>query len=112
MKNIKIVILLIMMVILFSPFAFASDVQQTRPTAAMKILDLIIVRPLSIPVAAVSTGLFLGTLPITFTTGVSEYAARALVEAPWRFTNARCLGDFDHYKDCKPITNICEECCY
>jgi hypothetical protein len=112
MKSIKIMILVAMIIILSSPFALAGDVQQNRPTAAMKILDLIIVRPLSIPVSVASTGLYLATIPITFPAGVSEHAARALVEAPWRFTNARCLGEFNRYKDCKPITNICEECCY
>jgi hypothetical protein len=112
MKSIKIMILVTMIIILSSPFALAGDGRRTPPSGAMKVLDLLIIRPLSIPVSAASTGLFLGTLPITFTIGVSEYAARALVEAPWRFTNARCLGEFNHYKDCKPITDICEECCY
>jgi len=82
-----------------------------RPSTAAKIADLLIVRPLSIVVASASTGIFLGTVPFTFLAGVSEPAAMILVEAPWRYTNCRCLGDWSHFKDRKPITSACEEGC-
>jgi hypothetical protein len=38
--------------------------------------------------------------------GVPEASARVLVEAPWRFTGARPLGDFNNYKDGGPITTV------
>ncbi len=106
MKVLKVTVLVAMLLIISSPFAFAYDLEQKEPHLATKILDLVIVRPLSIVVSTASTGLYLGTSPITYTIGVSEPAARILVEAPWRFTNARYLGEFDHYKDERPMMPV------
>lgn len=72
------------------------------------ILDLLIVRPISASVAIASTGFCVGTMPLAFVSGVGEQSSRVLVEAPWRFTAMRPLGDFGHYKDTKPITVITE----
>ena len=109
MKTIKVLTVIFLFMTLFSAPVLAEELL-TAPSPFMKIFDLVIIRPISIGVAAASTGLYLGTAPLTFPAGVSENAARVLVEAPWRFTNARCLGDFSRYRDGKPITNACEEC--
>lgn len=108
MKVLKVAVLLAMLLIVSSPFALAQDLEQKepRPRVCCKILDLVIVRPLSIVVSTASTGFFLGTSPITYAIGVSEPAARILVEAPWRFTNARYLGEFDRYKDGRPMMPV------
>ncbi|MDI7258534.1 MAG: hypothetical protein QME90_01285 [Thermodesulfobacteriota bacterium] len=107
MKKISISILIAMVIALSSPVAYGEEVGQV--TVGMKILDLIVVRPISIVVSTASTAIYLATVPITFPAGVSEPAARALVEAPWRFTGARYLGEFDHYKDGNPITIFYEK---
>ncbi len=97
--------------IFLSSLAFAGDedTEQVQPTAGMKVLDLLVVRPLSIVVSTASTAFYIGTVPITFPAGVSEPAARIFVEAPWRFTGMRYLGDFQHYKDGNPMTVIYDE---
>lgn len=79
---------------------------EKKPSVGKKIFDLLIVRPISVGAATVSTGVFIVTLPFTFPTGVSETSSRILVEAPWRYASGRYLGEWDHYRDEKPITVI------
>ena len=79
--------------------ASASGHDAPDPRWATKTLDVAIVRPVSLVVSLVSTGLFLGTLPLTFPTGVGDESAYLLVAAPWRYTAGRYLGDFRHYQD-------------
>ena len=107
MKKISISILIAIVIALSSHIAYGEEVGQSN--VGMKILDLLVVRPLSIVVSTFSTALYLATVPITFPAGVSEPAARTLVEAPWRFTGARYLGEFDRYKDGNPITIFYEK---
>ncbi len=107
MKKISIPILIAMVIALSSPVAYGEEVGQSN--VGMKILDLLVVRPLSICVSTASTAFYLATSPITFPAGVSEPAARILVEAPWRYTGARYLGEFDRYKDGNPITIFYEK---
>ena len=88
--------------------AWAADPGQSEePPVIVKILDLLIVRPLSASVATISTALCIVVGPAALVYGVPEAATRVLVEAPWRFTGARPLGDFSgQYKDGKPITTV------
>ncbi len=109
MEIVKILVIILCVSIFFSSSAFADHMKREEPTAGMKALDLFLVRPLSIVGSTLSTAFFLATVPITFPSGVSEPAARILVEAPWRYTGMRYLGDFHHYKDGNPITTIPEE---
>lgn len=105
----KILVMALCLAILFSSSAFADGTEREQPTTGMKLLDLLLVRPVSIIGSMLSTGFYLATVPITFPSGVSEPAARILVEAPWRYTGMRYLGDFHHYKDGHPITVVPEE---
>jgi len=105
----KILVIILCVSIPFSSSAFADDMEREQPTTGMKVLDLLVVRPLSIVVSTASTAFYFVTVPITFPSGLSEPAARILVEAPWRYTGMRYLGDFKHYKDGNPITIIPEE---
>src|SRR5512139_1342133 len=105
----KILVIIICVSIPFSTSAFADDMEREQPTTGMKVLDLLVVRPLSIVGSTASTAFYLVTVPITFPSGLSESAARIFVEAPWRYTGMRYLGDFKHYKDGNPITIIPEE---
>ena len=109
MKATKILMIALCMLIPFSSSAFADGTEREQPTVGMKVLDLLVVRPLSIVGSTLTTAFYLVTVPITFPSGVSEPAARILVEAPWRYTGMRYLGDFHHYKDGNPITIIPEE---
>ncbi len=107
--RVKILIICLCLSILSCSAAFADNMEREQPTTGMKVLDLLLVRPLSIVGSCISTGFFFATVPITFPSGVAEPAARILVEAPWRYTGMRYLGDFHHYKDGHPITVIPEE---
>jgi len=104
MRIVKILTMILCLFILFPSLALALDLECEQPTVGMKVLDLLVVRPVSIVVSAASTAIHIVTVPITFPAGVSEPAARILVEAPWRFTGMRCLGHFNRYKDGNPIT--------
>ena len=109
MEIIKMLVVVLCILISFSSVVFAQDMVQEQPTVGRKVLDLVVVRPLSIVVSTVSTAFYIITVPITFPAGVSEPAARILVETPWRYTGMRYLGDFRHYKDENPMTIILEE---
>jgi hypothetical protein len=73
------------------------------PHWSMKALDIAIARPVSLAVSSVSTGLFFGTLPLTFLIGVGDESTYVLLFAPWRYTAARYVGDFAEYKDGRTI---------
>jgi hypothetical protein len=109
MKTVNSLVIGLCLSILFSSPLLANEMQAKQPTVEMKVLDLLIVRPLSIAVSTVSTACYIVTTPITYPSGLSVPAARILVEAPWRFTGMRYLGDFKHYKDGHPVTVISEE---
>ena len=115
MRICKTLVIALSILILFSSVAFADGMEREQPmereepTTGMKVLDLLVVRPLSIVGSTLSTAFYLVTVPITFPSGVSEPAARILVQAPWRYTGMRYLGDFKHYKDGNPIAIIPEE---
>lgn len=70
-----------------------------RTSVGMKVLDVALVRPLSAVGSVASTALFLGTLPVTFLTGISDPSAYLFVIAPWRFTSSRYVGEFEAYRD-------------
>jgi len=107
-KRITAILTATLILTLFCSLAMAQDTKQ-GPPVGLKIVDLIILRPISAGVATISTAFFIATSPLTFVIGVSEPSARVLVEAPWRFTGGRFLGDFKHYKDGKPITVVYEK---
>jgi len=106
---VKILVIVLCISIPFYSFVFADDMEREQPTVGMKVLDLLVVRPLSIIVSTVSTAFYIVTVPITFPAGISEPAARICVETPWRYTGMRYWGDFKHYKDGNPIAIISEE---
>ncbi len=106
----KILVIALCVAIPFSfSTAYADGVEREQPTTGMKILDLLAVRPFCIIGSTLSTAFYVVTVPITYPSGVSQPAARMLVEAPWRYTGMRYLGDFKHYKDGNPMMIIPEE---
>jgi hypothetical protein len=109
MRKSTILLILICILAFCATPGIAGEMERERPAEGMRILDLLVVRPLSIVISTASTAFYIVTVPITYPAGVSESAARVLVEAPWRYTGMRYLGDFHHYKDGHPITTIDEE---
>ena len=107
LKRLLSVLAFLAVLTLFCSSAIAQELRE-NPTAGMKVLDLLVVRPISVVVSCAATAFCVGTMPLAYVIGVGEQSARVLVEAPWRFTAARYLGDFHHYKDGKPITIVQE----
>lgn len=78
----------------------------SEPSAGIVVLDLLLVRPVSAAGALFSTTFCIATMPIAYLIGVGEQSARILVEAPWRFTTGRYLGEFNTYRDGDPIGQV------
>jgi hypothetical protein len=78
------------------------EVQRPNANAGMVILDAFVVRPLTAVGSVLTTALCVATLPFTVPTGLSEPAARVLIEAPWKFTADRYVGYFNWYKHGPP----------
>ena len=96
MKRKRLAPILLALVLTLAPGAAAAD---DDPNAGMKVLDVVLVRPLAMLVSLVSTGVHLGTSPFTTMMGIEQEAARYLVVAPWRYTSAREIGSFTRYRD-------------
>ncbi len=107
MSSILAILAIVAILGLFSSSVLAQEIRQ-NPPAGLKVLDVLIVRPVSGLVACATTAFCVGTMPLAYVWGIGEPSARILIEAPWRFTAGRYLGDFYHYKDGKPITVIQE----
>ena len=106
------IIIGILFLILFYSFVWAQENRERefylreRAPVALMVLDVAIVRPLSACAATGLTVFYVGISPLAYSIGVGEQSARIFVEAPWRFTAMRPLGDFDNYRDGKSITYI------
>jgi hypothetical protein len=86
-------------VVLFAFVAVPVQAETPRPGVGMIVLDVAVVRPLSVVGSLASTALSIGTLPITFPIGVADESTIFLIHAPWRFTAARVPGSFSDYED-------------
>ena len=79
--------------------AKATSHEWVEPGWAEQLADAVLVRPLAMVGALASTGVFLGTLPLTFPMGIGDECAHVLMEGPWRFASGRVLGDVRRYND-------------
>lgn len=77
-----------------------------EPSLGIKIVDILLVRPLCVIGSTISTVTFIAISPLASLIGVGEETARYMVEAPWRFTSFRYVGQFNHYKDEQPIMGV------
>lgn len=103
----EIFVVLLVAMLLAVPISQAyGDQADGKPPVALKVVDVVIVRPVSAAVAVGLTAVSIGTMPVAYVCGVGEYSARILVQAPWRFTAARKFGEFNRYVDGKPITVV------
>ena len=80
-----------------APIAARADAES--PNVGLKILDISLVRPVSMLLSFASTGAFLGISPLATCMGIEDETARVMVLAPWRYTSAREIGSFDRYRD-------------
>ena len=107
--NLLIVFIMIMVMACSCAFANEKESQTTsdpvyQPSVGLKIVDALFVRIPMIGASSISTAVFIVISPVVYCIGIGEPMARAMVEAPWRFTAARPLGDFTgRTKDGKPI---------
>ena len=106
MKREMLVVLLVAMLLVVPISQASGDERESEPPVAVKVVDIVIVRPVSAAVATGLTAVSLGTMPLAFVCGVGEHSARILVVAPWRFTAARKFGEFNRYVDGRPITVV------
>jgi len=67
------------------------------PTDEEIVVDLLVVRPLSLAAMIISTGAFVFTLPFTWPTKSVGLAKKRLVERPYQFTFKRPIGEFPAY---------------
>ncbi|OPY14368.1 MAG: hypothetical protein A4E66_00430 [Syntrophus sp. PtaB.Bin001] len=77
-----------------------------EPSLGIKIVDIVLVRPFCAIGSTISTVTFIAISPLVSIIGVGEETARYMVEAPWRFTSFRYVGQFNHYKDEQPIIGV------
>jgi len=61
------------------------------------VADALIWRPAGVVATAVGSGVFIGSLPLTFVTQTWRPAMQSLVMEPVRFTFTRPLGDTSGY---------------
>jgi hypothetical protein len=115
MNKILFVILTVMLVFAFTCPVIAQteprsgpEARQEGPSVGLKILDALLVRPAGLVGSTISTAAYLAISPFVFVLGLGEPTARAMVEAPWRFTSFRYVGQFNHYKDERPINGVWE----
>ncbi len=79
--------------------ARATSHEWVEPAWTEQVADAVLVRPLALVGALASTGVFLGTLPLSFPMGIGDECAHVLMEGPWRFASGRVLGDLRRYND-------------
>ena len=89
----KTVIMLLLCVFLFHPaMAYAET-----PDALITIVDIGLVRPVSLVATAIGTAAFLVAFPFALASGSVNDTASSLVAEPFEFTFKRAPGDFRMY---------------
>lgn len=113
MKKILFVILAIILILASASLAVAQkepqsypEATQEEPSIGLKIVDVLLVRPIGVVGSTVSTATYIAISPLAFVMGLGEPAVRVMVEAPWRFTSCRYIGEFNHYKDERSIMGV------
>jgi hypothetical protein len=118
MKPFSVFVMVVAMTFATVPPAFADEgpakVAPAEPGTGQMALDLIVIRPVAVAGAIMSTALCIGLTPFWWLTGTGSPATRVMIEAPWRYATARKLGVFHNasqdgegqeaYVDGKPVT--------
>lgn len=103
MKRSSVVLAVAVLLLIASPVSASAAAGSDAPFA-QKLLDVALVRPITMVGAFASTALCVGLSPLTFFTGVGVASVDYLVAAPWRFTAGRYPGDFGGYIDGRTAT--------
>jgi hypothetical protein len=74
---------------------FAFKPEPGPPSSTVVAVDAIIGRPLGLATTIAGTGVFLVTLPLSLSSGSTDYAAWGLVGRPGAYTFVRPLGRSD-----------------
>ena len=72
----------------------AAPTAEAAPARRAHLADAQRVRGPGVGISLATTGIYLGTSPLTFLMDVDEPAAETLVSKPWYFTSGRELGRF------------------
>ena len=108
MKKIFLIILTILLIFsLACPVMAQTDLQaipeatttQEGPSIGMKVLDVLLVRPVCMVGSTISTVFFVAVSPLAFVMGLGESGFETMVQMPWEFTSCRYVGEFNHYKE-------------
>ena len=107
MKKILFIIFTIMFIFSFTLPVIAQTEQQPiqtattkeEPSIGIKILDVLLLRPICVVGSTISTAAYLAISPLAFVMGLGEEALETMVEEPWQFTSCRYVGDFNNYKE-------------
>jgi hypothetical protein len=89
MKKIVVILVLAVSVMVTCAPAFGED-----PAAGVMVVDVLLVRPISLVGSILGTAFFIVALPVALTSGSVDSVARKLVVEPWKFTFARPVGEF------------------
>jgi hypothetical protein len=105
MKRIGIAMALVGALLVVSPnTALAIAPERPHINFGLKLLDVALVRPISLVGAIASTAVGLAGAMLTFPMGLADEVVTYTIIAPWRFTNTRYIGDFRYYEDGGTIT--------
>ena len=102
MKRSSVALAVVVLLLLAAPVSAQASEASEAPFA-QKLLDVALVRPITMVGAFASTALCVGLSPLTYFTGVGVASVDYLVVAPWRFTAARYPGEFDGYVDGRDV---------
>lgn len=97
MKRIGITVTLVAALLLTAPgIASAVGPEKSRPNIGLILLDVLLVRPLSLPCPIAATALTAIAYPFALPFGVDDANEMAddMIGGAWRFTFERPLGDF------------------
>ena len=89
--------------LLAAPAAMAERDDGPEPAPGwLMAIDFVLVRPPSLILSFVSTGVFVATLPITYPIGAATgppSLSTYMINFPWRFATSRYYGNFSEYRD-------------
>lgn len=100
----KKIFVICLFVLLTTSVVFAEVPTEANQPSAGAVVGDVLMRPFAVVGSAITTSFCIVTMPLPFMMDVGEQWARIAIEAPWRFTVARPLGEFNRYYDGNPVT--------
>lgn len=88
---------LLMLSLVFALSLGVPQLAKADTNVPLAVVDIALVRPVAMVVSTASTAVFTGLAVPLYMMGISEGAARVMIEKPWWFTAGRPPGDFVNY---------------